>query len=147
MSNYDVRPEAVEGRKVAAAESSSKWKRRGLITGFVVVALAGFGLGSSGKDEPAPSPAPAPVVKTETKTVTVEKTPAACLRAIELADEALGYSGDAMGVMGGMFEAAARFDLAGVEAGSPKLDALTGKMQGLSPRYLVAKDDCRAAGK
>ncbi|ALY08895.1 hypothetical protein GALAXY_51 [Arthrobacter phage Galaxy] len=147
MSNYDVRPEAVEGRKAAAAESSGKWKRRGLIAGFVVVALAGFGLGSGGKAEPAPSPAAAPVVKTETKTVTVEKTPAACLRALDLADEALGYSGDAMGVMGEMFEAASRFDLAGVEAGSPKLDKLTGKIKGVSPRYLAAKDDCRMAGK
>ncbi|UXE05197.1 hypothetical protein SEA_JAMUN_51 [Arthrobacter phage Jamun] len=145
MSNFDVRPEAVKGRKLAAAESAGKRKRYGLVAAFVVVALAGFGLGSSGKGEAAP--APAPVVKTETKTVTVEKVPAACLRALDLADEALGYSVDAMGIMGEMFEAAARIDLAGVEAGTPKLDALTGKITKLSPRYVSAKGDCRTADK
>ncbi|WNM65723.1 hypothetical protein SEA_VULPECULA_51 [Arthrobacter phage Vulpecula] len=147
MRNFDVRPEAVKGRKLAAAESAGKRKRYGLAAGFLVVALAGFGLGSSGKGEAAPAPAPAPVVKTETKTVTVEKVPAACVRALDLADEALGYSGDAMGVMSGMFEAAARFDLAGVEAGTPKLDALTDKMTGVSGRYVSAKGDCRVAAK
>lgn len=145
MRNFDMRPEAVAGRRASAAESAGKRKRYGLIAAFVVVALAGFGLGSSGKGEAAP--APAPVVKTETKTVTVEKVPAACLRGLELADEALGYSSDSMGVMGDMFEAAARFDLAGVEAGTPKLDALTDKMTGVSGRYLSAKGDCRAAAK
>ncbi|URM87019.1 hypothetical protein SEA_RUCHI_51 [Arthrobacter phage Ruchi] len=147
MSNFDVRPEAVKGRKLAAAESAGKRKRYGLAAGFLVVALAGFGLGSSGKGEAAPAPAPAPVVKTETKTVTVEKVPAACLSALDHAETGFSHAAEGFGAAGEALNAAANFDVAGMEAQSSKLLGVNDKLGALAPRWQDARDKCRAAAK
>lgn len=120
----------------------------------IVTAVVAFGLGTGagGSSTEAATPEPAPTVtvtsppKIETKTVTVEKTPAACLEALDLSQKGFGYSAEAMGYMSDAMTAAASFDVATIEASSAKLKVLNPKIGALTSPMQTAVAACRAKG-
>ncbi|WP_248760987.1 hypothetical protein [Pseudarthrobacter sp. SSS035] len=84
---------------------------------------------------------------TSAKTVEVERvvevTPAACQRYIDLSEQVLGYASEGLGYSSDAMEAAARFNISGIEASTAKLDTLALKVEALSPQVIAAKAECR----
>jgi hypothetical protein len=126
------------------APSSTKPKRSKLpgIVGIVAL-IAGITIGASGGE----SEAATPTAKVETKTVTetVEKTPQACLDALDVADEGFEVSSELVGTAGKAFAAISELDVAELHKLNADMDPLTGKLNKLAPRYVAAKEACRNA--
>jgi hypothetical protein len=124
--------------------------RKLTIVAVVAAFLIGGGV-SAATSQAEPAKVPAPITKTVTvagpervvtrdvpgperivtKNVTKDVTPAACLTALDLADEAFGYAGEG-------FAAVADMDVDGLSAATRKVTQVT-------PRYQAAKAACRAA--
>jgi len=115
--------------------------------------LIGMGIGAAAgpaQQKPIPTvtqtvtapPSPAPTV-----TQTVEVTPSACLRYIDLSEQGFGYAGESMSYMSDGIKAAGAQDVAGMNAASDKIKAVTGKMNALSPLSNAAKAECKAGAK
>jgi hypothetical protein len=110
------------------------WRTRAVVIATVVGALIGIGAGAAIQPEPS----------TVTKTEAV--APQSCLDALDLADEGFTYAGEAMGAASDGFDAASRFDIAGLKAASGRITAAGDKIQGITGAYQAAKADCRSAG-
>jgi hypothetical protein len=80
------------------------------------------------------------------KEVEVEVTPASCLEALDLSEQAFDYASEAMGYMSEAMTAASTFDVAGVEQSSANLKELNPKISALAPLVNAAKSECRGAG-
>lgn len=138
--------------------------KKGLIIGgsafgALVLFTVGMGAGASATQSgaiAAPVPAvtvtPEPVetivevekiVEVPGETVTVEVTPAACLTALDLADEGLLIAADNMGILADTFDYIIDFDFEGVDGQTAKLDANTAKINKITDPYLAAKAECR----
>lgn len=107
-------------------------------------ALVGGGIGAAGKPEPVTKEVPGPE-RVVTKTETVEKTPVACLTALDLSEQAIDYAGEALGYTKEAMMAASRLDAAGITAESNKVGALTPKIKAITGPLTAAKAECRAA--
>jgi hypothetical protein len=144
-------PEAKRTKKSFLPQD--RWVRLCLFGGAAAILLIGIGIGSGGKDEP-PAAAPAPAVTVTatpapapTVTKVVEKTPAACVKYIELSEQGFSYAGEAMGYMSDALQAAGSFNVAALTAASDKIATVTPKMNALSTPTNAAKAECRAAAK
>lgn len=126
-------------------------RRRILAIGIPVAALlVGVGIGTSAAD------APEPRVETKIETrevevpvevekiVEVEVASAACLTALDNADDLNSVNADAFGVVADMFEAASSFDVAGINSGSAKLDKLQPEVAAAAAAYREEAAACRA---
>ena len=97
------------------------------------------------------SQVPDPIVetKTETKTVTETKevTPKECLKALDLYEELVGYSTEALGYTKEAMLAASKLDAAGIRAENDKMTELKPKIQAVTDPLLTAKSTCRASAE
>jgi len=127
-------------------------RRRILAIGIPIAALlVGVGLGSS-----AAGGVPEARVETKIETrevevpvevekiVEVEIASAACLTALDNADELNAVNADAFGVVADMFDAASSFDVAGINSGSAKLDKLQPEVSAAAAAYREEAAACRA---
>lgn len=118
-----------------------------VVTGLAALAV-GVGIGAAGTGATA-TPEPAPTVtvsappKVETKTV--EKAPAACMQALDDAEIVIGLSQQAILAMAEGADAGSRLDVAGIEAATEKVQALTPKMGDARQAYDAAAGQCRGA--
>lgn len=133
-------------------ERPARIRRRILAIGIpVATLLAGVGIGTS-----ATGGVPEPRVETKIETrevevpvevekiVEVEVAPTACLTALDNADDLNAVNADAFAVVADMFDAASSFDVAGINAGSAKLDKLQPEVAAAAAAYREEADACRA---
>lgn len=117
-----------------------------IATGLASLAV-GVGIGAAGTGATTPGPAPTVTVsappKVETKTV--EKAPAACMQALDDAEVVIGLSRQAILAMAEGTDAGSRLDVAGIEAATEKVQALTPKMGDARQAYDAAAGQCRGA--
>jgi hypothetical protein len=122
------------------------WYKRAAVLLPAGALLLGLGVGSAVQPKPETItkevPGPERVV---TKTETVEKTPVACLTALDLSEQAIDYAGEALGYTKEAMMAASRLDAAGITAESNKVGALTPKIKAITGPLTAAKAECRAA--
>lgn len=123
------------------------WKNPAVLLG-VGALLIGLGIGSSTakpetvevtKEVEVPGPER---IKTVTKEVPT--TPAACLTALTLAEQAFDYAAEALTYSNEATQAAARLNAAGITAASGKIDGVTAKLKGIAPELNAAKAECRS---
>jgi hypothetical protein len=123
--------------------------------------LIGIGMGSAGghsqpaADTPTPTqtvtvPGPTQTVTTPgpTKTVsvpgpTITVTPSACTDALDKADKVIADSAQAMQYEQQGWDAASRFDSAGIESSAQQIKALAPKVGDDKAAYNTAADACR----
>lgn len=113
--------------KLDPTPKRKRWFTKPVVLLPVAALIVGVGLGSAGQK------APETIVetKTVTETETVEVTPASCLEALDLNEEAFDYASESLGhIAAGDFAAANRS---------------TERMGTLTPRVNAAKESCRAS--
>lgn len=129
------------------APKKKGWRIRHIAAAYAVGGLIlGSALAATAiKPERVEVPGPERIVN---KTVEVDKpvTPAACLTALDLSEEAFGYAAQAMGYMSDALTAASKFDTAAITQANTDLKAVTPKMTALKDPMNAAKSECRAAG-
>lgn len=76
--------------------------------------------------------------------VTVTKTPTSCLTALDLATDAFGIASKSIGASGDAVVAAANRDVAAANRANKVLQTSVDELTALSPKYLSARDACRA---
>lgn len=128
------------------------------VTAVVLAFAAGVGAGGSGKAPasaavPAPvvtvTPVPSPAVTVTAEPVvkTVEKTPQACLDALDRAGSAIGFMSDIGPLSGKAVQAAFIRDAAGLEAITSQVQALNDRLKKATPGIASASQECRAGAK
>lgn len=117
---------------------------------LAVVAAAAAGLIIGAFAAPGSDPPPEQVTKvvagperTVTTTTEVPVTPTVCADSLDLAEQGLSLSGDAMTTVGKAFDAVSRLDTAGVQAATVELQRINGKITALTPVYQAAAASCR----
>lgn len=115
--------------KIEPTPKKKRWFTKPVVLLPVAALIVGVGVGSAGQK------APETIVETKTVTETVteevEVTPASCLEALDLNEEAFDYASESLGhIAAGDFAAANRS---------------TERMGTLTPRVNAAKESCRAA--
>jgi len=110
------------------------WRTRAVVIAAVVGALIGIGAGAATQSEQ----------HRVTNTENVEVAPQSCLDALDLADRGFTYSAEAMDAAAEGFDAASRFDVAGLNTAAARISAAGDKIQGITADYLAAKADCRS---
>lgn len=125
---------------------SPRARRVAFIAAIPVALLIGVGMGSAG--EPAPAPAPDPIIKEVPveKTVTVERTPKACLAALDAADKVNEYSGEGFNLAADAMSAASQFDVTALEDANIGLNDLLVPLQVALGDYSAAATECRTEG-
>lgn len=125
-------------------------KRSGRTLAVVVLSavalMAAFALGTV-------TAASEPKTITKTEQVTVPRdviktemvTPAACAEAIQLAEKVIGLASDAQLAASEAFDAASRYDAAGIDAATAKMDAIKPQINAITPKYQAARDKCLAS--
>lgn len=122
-------------------------RRVAFIAALPVALLIGVGMGSSG--DPV---TPDPITNTETKEVEVEKiveverTPDACIAALDAADKVNAYSGEGFGLASEAMTAAGNFDMTALEDANIGLNDLLEPLSIALDEYNVAAAECRADG-
>jgi hypothetical protein len=113
------------------------WRTRAVVTAAVVGALLGIGAGTAAQPEPST------VTRIEG---VLEVAPQSCLDALDLADEGFTYAGEAMGAASDGFDAASRFDVAGLNDASARIRRAGDQIESITADYQAAKADCRSSG-
>lgn len=122
-----------------------------LMVGFVIGQASRTAVGpavpamaaSATATETVTATAPPAAAPTVTKTATRAVTPPVCTQALDLAEQIISVSGDAMGAAGDAMAAAGNFDPAGIVKANGKIDAATVKAQRLIKRYKPLAVSCR----
>jgi hypothetical protein len=143
-----VNPTTEHGNWGTPPQKPKAWWKKPVVILPVAAFILGSGLGAMNKPEPVRVEVPGPerIVEKE-KRVEVPVTPAACLTALDLADEAFGYAAEAMGFMSDAMTAAGNLDLAAITKANEGLDRTTPKMKALKDPMQAAKAECRASAK
>lgn len=139
--DYEFRP--FPGNTPPAPKKQAWWKKPIVILPVATLIL-GLGLGMSNRPDPVTNTVT--VEKPVEKIVEKEVTPQACLTALDKAGEVIDISGEVVRVMSEGFSAVSTMDVAGVAAVGPKVQEQTAKLKALTPSYVAAKTECRAAG-
>ena len=117
-------------------------RRVGLVLAVAASVVAGIAIGSAATG----SAEPTTKTETVTETETVEVAPQSCLDALDAAEglvhrgvvPAFDASADAM-------DAASRFDVAGINAATARMNRLTPRIERYVGDYNAAADSCRSA--
>ena len=149
MSQHFTTPPAVTTDPLPLPEHMKSKPRRWFTKPVVILPVAalvlGLGLGTANRPAPVQVPGPERIV-THTEKVNVPTTPAECLKALDLYDQVVTLSGEAMGYMNDALQAAGKLDPAGITAASTKLGPVTEKTKALTDPLIAARTTCRAAG-
>ncbi|TDE02813.1 hypothetical protein [Jiangella asiatica] len=127
---------------------ATKRRRWPWIAAIVLALFAGVGIGSaSGETGTTAMPEPQVVTETVTETVTEEVavTPDACLNALDAAEAVISHAQTAIGRMGEGFEAAASFDISGLDELTAWLDEQTPVVRDARAEYDTRAAECRSA--
>ena len=144
---------------------NTEWlkKKRVLLPAATLLAFGiGVGAGFAGTDKDADStpktvtvekrvevPGPERIVTKDVpgpeRIVTVTKTPTSCLTALDLASDAFGIASKSIGASGDAAVAAANRDVAAANRANKVLQTSVDELTALSPKYLSARDACRAS--
>src|SRR5207344_3286137 len=122
----------------------SPWVIVGIIAGSLLLLLVVLGACVAALSGPGSSTAPdvpaATVTATETAPAeTVEKTPQACLDALDYADQGFGIAAKVIGVMPAVIDAVLALDTDRINGITAKIERYSTKMSKLSPKYNAAK--------
>lgn len=129
----------------------------GLIAGVIASLLVGVGIGSAGDSSSPSATAPAVTVTAQAapgavKTIevpgptkTINRTPPACLNAIDKANAALGLAAEGFGFASDGFNAMAGLDITAMEESNRELKALAPKLKVELDAYAAARTACRAS--
>jgi hypothetical protein len=154
-----VQTEPVRGASPTPPRAGGGWRRHSRWLFPLAALLVGLGIGSAGKsapDDAATASAPAATV-TATVTTTAPaatvtttapprtKTPAACAKALDLAEQIVNYAGDAVGAAGESLDAASRLDAEAMQAQTAKIEAITPKTSAAIAKYKPLAQACRDA--
>lgn len=126
----------------------TKWFKKPIVWLPVVAAVVAFAMGSgstSARTVEVEKRVEVPVEKIRTVEKKVEVTPASCLEALTLSEQAFDYAAEALGYSGEALQAAARLNAPGIQAAKAKMDILNPKMSALAPKVNSAKAQCRAS--
>src|SRR5690625_1461474 len=124
MNPYDSTPTT----PTPAAPKRRRWITPTIAIGTLVAGFA-IGAGASGvATAEAPEPEVITEVETVTETIEVEVAPAVCLDAINSARAGFGVAADLTRLMGPALEAAAVWDIAGLEAAMDDLEVLNAEL-------------------
>jgi hypothetical protein len=104
----------------------------------VVCLIAGYGVGQSNAD-------PIEVEKLVEVERLVERTPPACIEALDISGEGFEIGAEAMGYSADAMQAIANFDIVGIEEATVNLDGTTNRMNALQDDLGAASSACRAA--
>jgi hypothetical protein len=99
-----------------------------------------FGLLINGGDTQT-MPAAVPV----TTVAKIGTAPAACIEALDLADQAFGLAGDGFTVVSQSYTALAQGDFAGAAVYATELTGITDQITVLTPDYQAAKASCQGS--
>lgn len=148
MSTFNPNPNFLSGNDAPKRPRKKRW----ILPVSVGVAglLIGSAMGASNRPKPVEVvkevPGPERVVtQTVEKKVDVPKTPAACLTALDLSEQAFNYAAEALGYSNDALTAAGQLDPAGIQAAGDKMEALNPKIKALAPKVNAAKSECRAS--
>lgn len=117
---------------------------------FLGVAI---GLGTNAQTVEVPGPEvtvtakaePAPTVTVTPKPKVIEVTPDVCVTAINRGDDVIALAGEGFGASAEAMQAAAAFDIAGIEAATDKLVGLNDQVEEID--YRTAADECLAGAR
>ena len=70
------------------------------------------------------------------------KTPASCVKALDLADEGITYAGEALSALS---DGLSSGSISGLRKSADKLTETSAKISAITPAYQAAKAECRAA--
>lgn len=139
---------------IATPKKKRRWVLPVACTGAL---LAGVGIGATA--QPEPEVITETVVETETVTeevevivteeveVEVEVTPASCISALDAADNSIDLLMELNDHTIEGAEAAARFDVAGIDAATAKITAMTPDMEAAGFDWGFWSESCREAAK
>lgn len=136
VTTNDATPAPKKSRKVLRGLG---WTAA-LITAFTL----GAGINSGGETTAEPLPAET-VTETVTETETVEVTPAACVTAIERADEILYLAGEGFNASADAMDAFVTLDVAAIEDATYRLADLNTQVTGID--YRTPADECVAGAR
>lgn len=129
--------------------STGKWWKKPVVILPVAAFVLGSALGLGATPKPVVKEVPGPeriVEKPVEKIVTKTVTPPECLKAMDLYEQVVDYSSEALGYTKEAMLAASRLDAAGIREQDAKMGELTPKIQAVTTPLLAAKASCRAAG-
>ena len=124
------------------------WKDPAYFIIPAITLLAGFGIGSAGgadagsdiREVPVPGPT---VTVTATPVAAEATTSAACLNALDAADETIEFAAKGFGLSSEGFMAAADFDVDTLERVTNDLKAMTPGYEQALTNYVAAREECR----
>lgn len=140
--NTTTTPAAWQYTPNATPPKPKAWWKKPVVILPVATLVLGLGLGLNNRPEPVTVTVEKPVEKIVTKTV----TPPECLKAMDLYEQVVDYSSEALGYTKEAMLAASRLDAAGIREQDAKMGELTPKIQAVTTPLLAAKASCRAAG-
>jgi len=111
----------------------------------MAVVIVGWQLGEWSDTAGGDQPESVALASTPPETVTVETVPDVCLEALDLAEDLIELSVEAMGHAGDAMAAVSTFDADGINAASGEIEAMTPEVQLVRAAYDQAAGECRAA--
>lgn len=126
----------------ASTQKRPFWKNPAYFIPAITL-LVGFGIGSAG-DDTREVPVPGPTVTITASPAAAEATtPAACLNALDAADETIDLAATGFGLASQGFTAAADFDVDALERVNRDMEAMAPKYERALANYAAARENCR----
>lgn len=110
-----------------------------------VTSAVNRGISSGGGTTQSPEPEVVVETETVTETKTVEKTPQACIDALDSSDSIMRMMGEALDIAGDAMMDAVALDWDALDEKSTQLEQLTPKVEDERTAYDTASTECRAS--
>lgn len=144
MNIWENEPQQAPQPTVEPTPTQQPKKRRTWL--WILAIIAAFSVGAAIGGTSNSTDTAEPATKTVTKTETVEKTPQACLDALDASERLvhqvmIPFTDSVVE----MFNAAAAFNFDAMNTESAKVDKLSSKATSIISQYNAAADECRTA--